>query len=74
MAKRVLYDVRWVESDGQNGYFARLTKAEADKVWDYMEKFEKAGHIEELWVSKIEGHSYKALMDELKARAEEIWE
>lgn len=68
---RVAYEIKWVEpGEGENGYFARLTKAEAEKIRAFLQKIQDAGHITDLEINKIEGYSFKDLMDEIKERAE----
>lgn len=55
MAAKKIYDVRWEDGDGEQGYYVKMTKAEADKVERFLTAAEAAGTIKSPQVGAIEG-------------------
>lgn len=50
-----IYSARWEDGDGENGYFVKMTKAEAVKLLRFLTAAEVAGTIKNPDVSPIEG-------------------
>lgn len=49
------YSVRWVDGDGEQGYFVKMSATAARKLDIFLKSEEKKGLIEESDVSAIEG-------------------
>lgn len=54
-SKGKIYDVRWEDGDGEQGYYVRMTKAEADKVKRFLTAAQEKGTIKDPNVGAIEG-------------------
>lgn len=70
-AKKKIYDVRWEDRDGEQGYYVRMTKVEADKVRRFLTAAEAADTIKDSKVDAIEGEwllSPRQLIAEFKER------
>lgn len=50
-----IYSVRWDDGDGEQGYYVKMTKSEADKLKRFLTAAEVAGTIKNLDVGAIEG-------------------
>lgn len=54
MTKKI-YDVRWEDLDGEQGYYVRMTKSQAEKIHRFLTAAETAGTIKNPTVGAIEG-------------------
>jgi hypothetical protein len=74
MAGKKIYDVRWEDLDGEQGYYVKMTKAEAEKVRRFLDAAAVAAPAETLKnvkVDAIEGDwllTPKQLIKEFKDR------
>lgn len=70
-AQKKIYDVRWDDGDGQQGYYVKMTKKEAEKLSRFLTAAHAAGTIKDPTVGAIEGEwllSHRQLMKEFKVR------
>jgi hypothetical protein len=54
-AKTKIYDVRWEDGDGEQGYYVKMTKPDAEKLKRFLSAAEAAGTIKDPNVGAIEG-------------------
>jgi hypothetical protein len=54
MAKRDIYDVRFVTGDGPDGYFAKLTQPEVEQLKELLGRYAESGDITEVEVRLID--------------------
>ena len=66
MAKREIYDVRFVTGDGPDGYFAKLTEPEANQMKDVLSEYAAAGEITEAEIRLID-ESISLSFEQLKS-------
>lgn len=50
-----IHDVRWEDGDGEQGYYVKMTQAEAQKLRRFLTAAEAAGTIKNPTVGVIEG-------------------
>lgn len=55
MAAKKIYDIRWEDGDGEQGYYVKMTKVEADKIQRFLTAAEAASTIKNWRVGPIEG-------------------
>lgn len=55
MASKKIYDVRWEDGDGEQGYYVKMTKAEADRIKRFLDTAAAADTIKNPQVGAIEG-------------------
>jgi hypothetical protein len=71
MAKRDIYDVRFVTGDGPDGYFAKLTPDEFEKLKEALAQYSATGDITEAEIRLIDENlslSFDQLSKELENR------
>lgn len=51
-----IYNVRWEDGDGEQGYYVKMTKPEADKVKRFLTAAQEAGTIKnpDVWATEGE--------------------
>jgi hypothetical protein len=69
MAKRDIYDVRFVTRDGPDGYFAKLTQSDVEKLKEALGEYAASGEITEAEVRLIDD-SISLSFDQLKEALE----
>lgn len=65
MAKRDVYDVRFVTGDGPDGYFAKLTQPEVEQLKEILGQYSASGDITEAEVRLID-ENISVSFDQLK--------
>lgn len=55
MATKKIYDVRWEDGDGEQGYYVKMTKSEASKIERFLTAAEATGTIKNPKIGAIEG-------------------
>lgn len=71
MAAKKIYDVRWEDGDGEQGYYVKMTKAEADKIERFLTAAAAEDTIKNPQVGAIEGEwllSPRQLAKEFRSR------
>jgi len=70
-AKKKVYDVRWEDGDGEQGYYARMTSDEAEKVLRFLTVAADKDIVKNPKVDALEGDrvvTASGLIEEFKAR------
>lgn len=70
-SRKKIYDVRWEDGDGDQGYYVKMTKPEAEKLQRFLTAAQEAGMIKDIRIGAIEGDwllTPKGLISEFKER------